>query len=37
MKKVMTNRIRKTLGRLKLGLRRVTKSAELVKKYGVQL
>jgi len=35
MKKVMTNKIRKILGRLKLGLRRATKSAGLFRKDGV--
>jgi len=35
MKKVMTNKIRKILGRLKLGLRHVAKLAELFRKDGV--
>jgi hypothetical protein len=35
MKKVMTNKIRKILGRLKLGLKLTTKSAGLFRKDGV--
>jgi hypothetical protein len=37
MKTVMTNKVRKILGRLKPGLRLSAKSAELFRKDGVQL